>query len=181
MTVHHLDVVQQLHATQPPEPTIAGALTFTLRVLAALPAAEAAGLLAKPSGDNILDFQGTLVAVGRICYPDGSLYKILTDIPTTMDPEWAENGTVDPGRYVEVISTPPNIPSPLLPPSSLDDVDAVIAGVRDELTNQIRLVMKQSDANTEKIQQQIDQVVKNAEASGTAILAQLVAILATKS
>ena len=115
MPENHLDVVQRLHAAEPPEPTVDGALAFTLRVIAALPADEEAGLLAKPSGDNIAPYRGTLVSVGRIFYLDGTLIKILSDIPTTMSPIWDVYGPEPPSRYVRV-SGPAPPPGPLPPP-----------------------------------------------------------------
>jgi hypothetical protein len=139
MQVNHLDVVQRLHAERPPEHTVDGALAFTLRVIAALPADERAGLLLKPAGENIAAYLDMFVSAGRICYPDGQLYKVLSDIPTTLAPIWDDNGTVDPSRYVQVPVFPPLPPAPPLPPpppppvpedfeSLLDSLERIYAG-----------------------------------------------------
>lgn len=124
MQVNHLDVVQRLHAEQPPEHTIEGALAFTVRVIRALPASEGAGLLMKTAGENIAPYVGTMVSAGRVCYPDGQLYKVLSDIPTTLAPIWNDDGTVDPARWVRVsAAAPPPTPEPLPPPTPDDGDD----------------------------------------------------------
>lgn len=123
MQVNHVDVVQRLHNEQPPAKTLEGALGFLLRLLAALPAHEKAGLLSKPAGENIIDYHGQMVSAGRICYPDGQLYKVLTDIPTTNGPGWADDGTVEVTRYipfdggaVDPPDDPPQLPGVPGPP-----------------------------------------------------------------
>jgi hypothetical protein len=100
--VNHADLVAQCHREQPPEKTVEGALAFTVRVLNRLPRSERAGLLRKPAGENITAFHGVMVSAGRICYPNGNLYKILTDIPATMAPVWNDDGAVEPERYFDV-------------------------------------------------------------------------------
>src|SRR6185436_15696744 len=97
--LNHLDAVQYVYSLQPAEKTLPGALAFLLRLLDALPVSERAGLLLKPAGENIVPYNGQMVSAGRICYPDGQLYKVLTDVPTTNGPSWQDDGTVDPSRY----------------------------------------------------------------------------------
>jgi hypothetical protein len=102
MDVNHQDIVARVHAEHPPEHTIEGTLEFLVRVLAELPRDERAGMLRKDAGENIAPFHGVMVSVGRICYPDGQLYKIATDIPTTLAPVWNDDGPVEPSRYFDV-------------------------------------------------------------------------------
>jgi hypothetical protein len=116
---NHADVVQQLAAEAPAEKTLEGALQFTLRVVGRLNAlypAERAGLLVKPSGENVIPYSGSVVSAGRICYPSGQLFKVLTDVPTTNGPSWQDNGTVDPSRYLAVTDAQPPIVLPGQPP-----------------------------------------------------------------
>jgi hypothetical protein len=69
---------------------------------------EGGGLLIKNAGDNIVPWQGYSFSAGRICYPDGHIFKVLSDVPTTNGPIWLDNGMVDPGLYVPAID--PNLP-----------------------------------------------------------------------
>lgn len=72
--------------------------------LLCLKLADTAGLLAKPAGENIAPYKGTLVSKSRICYPNGQLYKVLTDAGPggANGPGWADDGVVDASRYVKV-------------------------------------------------------------------------------
>ncbi len=110
MTVNHEDVVKQVAAQKAPDNTSTDTLLpFVLRVLAALPPSEKAGLLRKDGGENIARYEpaGVNVSISRICYPDGSIYKILSDAGPggTNGPSWADNGTVDKAMYVAVDGT----------------------------------------------------------------------------
>lgn len=124
MTVNNIDIVQQLHAEQPPARTVEGALAFLLALLQRLPVNERAGLLLKPAGENIVAHHGQMVSAGRICYPDGQLYKVLTDIPTTNGPSWQDDGTVDPSRYLAVPRD-----TAQEPPPPVDDRPDVLAAI----------------------------------------------------
>lgn len=122
---NHQDIVQQVHNAHPPQHTVEGTLVFLARVLAALPRDERAGMLRKDAGENIASFHGVMVSVGRVCYPDGQLYKIATDIPTTLAPVWNDDGPVEPSRYFDVTPfleewrepSPSNPPEPLPEPT----------------------------------------------------------------
>ena len=59
------------------------------------PGQKAAGLLIKNGGENIVGWQGYSFAAARICYPDGHIFKVLTDVPSTNGPSWQDNGFVD--------------------------------------------------------------------------------------
>lgn len=154
MQVNHADIVQQLYNQQPAEKSIPGALAFCLRVLAALPPSEKAGLLVKTSGDNIIPFRDTVVSAGRICYPDGQLYKVLTDVPTTNGPQWSDNGTVDPSLYLSVADQPTPAPIPPQPPSGdlsdvikkLTDMAATLAALSQTVdTNENMATLRHAD------------------------------------
>lgn len=58
------------------------------------------GLLLKPAGENIVRWHGRWFSASRVCLPDGRIFKVLTDVPTTNGPSWQDNGTVDPSLYV---------------------------------------------------------------------------------
>jgi hypothetical protein len=103
---NHLDIVRAESDRLPAEHTVAGALDFLVRVLRRLPAEERAGLLLKPTGENIVPYRGHLVSASRICYPDGLLVKLLTDVPTTNGPQWAEEDRVETSRYLPIDAPP---------------------------------------------------------------------------
>jgi len=55
---------------------------------------EDAGLLDKPSGANCMGY-----AAGIICYPSGQIFDILGDAGGANNPQWLDDGLVDPTRY----------------------------------------------------------------------------------
>src|SRR6185295_9256320 len=61
--------------------TVEGAFDITRRVAWAL-RGEGGGLLIKTGGENIVTWRGMSFSAGRICYPDGKIWKVLTDVPT---------------------------------------------------------------------------------------------------
>jgi hypothetical protein len=85
-----------------PAHTEEGAFEVTKR-MAWLLRGEGAGLLIKNGGENIVSWKGYSFAAGRICYPDGHIYKVLSDIPSTNGPSWQDNGFVDRSLYVPAI------------------------------------------------------------------------------
>jgi hypothetical protein len=89
------------NAINPPR-TEAGAFEVTKRV-AWLLRGQGAGLLIKNGGENIVPWMGYSFAAARICYPDGHIYKLLTDVPTTNGPSWQDNGFVDRSLYLPAI------------------------------------------------------------------------------
>lgn len=145
--VNHGDIVARENMKQPPEKNVESALAFTVRVIGQLPRNEGAGLLRKPSGENIAPFHGVLVSVGRICYADGQIYKILTDIPATMAPVWNAEAPVDPARYFDVSAfldplpqptptpqpTPQPTPTPEPAPGATDDEVQLLLDAGDRI------------------------------------------------
>ena len=67
--------------------------------------AEGAGLLIKSDGENVISWQGYDFSAGRICFPDGSVIKVITDVGVGGQDaaSWTDNGSVDPSRYVPAI------------------------------------------------------------------------------
>ena len=53
--------------------------------------------------ENIVAWKGMSFSAARVCLPDGHIYKILSDVPTTNAPSFQDNGYVDPGLYVPAI------------------------------------------------------------------------------
>jgi hypothetical protein len=87
------------------------AFEVTKRVAWAL-RGEGAGLLIKNGGENIVAWQGYLFAASRIVYPDGHLYKVISDAGPggANGASWQDEG-VDvglQGRYVSAMD--PNLP-----------------------------------------------------------------------
>jgi hypothetical protein len=66
---------------------------------------EGAGLLIKDNGENIIFWKGYWFSLSRVCYPDGHIFKILTDAGEggTNGAGWADDDFVDRGRYVPAI------------------------------------------------------------------------------
>ena len=85
-----------------PARTEEGAFEVTKRV-AWLLRGQGAGLLIKNGGENIVPWKGYSFSAARICYPDGHIYKLLTDVPTTNGPSWQDNGFVDRSLYLPAI------------------------------------------------------------------------------
>ena len=97
-------LVDCVHGYIAPGPSSTRAFEVTKRV-AWLLRHEGAGLLIKDSGENIIAWQGHWFSIGRICYPDGHIYKVLSDVGDggANGPTWDDNGFVDPSRYVAAI------------------------------------------------------------------------------
>jgi hypothetical protein len=96
-------LVNCIHASiQPAAGSVQGAFEVTKRVAWAL-RGEHAGLLRKDGGENIVTWQGISFSAGRICYPDGHIYKVISDVGGANGPSWSDNGFVDPSLYVPAI------------------------------------------------------------------------------
>jgi len=96
------DLVACVHAAVNPARTVEGAFEVTKRV-AWLLRGSGAGLLIKNGGENIVSWKGYSFAAARICFPDGHIWKVLSDVPTTNGPSWQDNDFVDRGLYLPAI------------------------------------------------------------------------------
>ena len=85
-----------------PAHTVAGAFEVTKRI-AWLLRGSGGGLLIKNGGENVVLWKGFSFAAARICFPDGHIWKVLSDVPTTNGPSWQDNDFVDRGLYVPAI------------------------------------------------------------------------------
>jgi hypothetical protein len=152
-----------------------GAFEITKRVAWEL-RGEGAGLLDKPGGNNSHGF-----ATDIICYPSGQIYDILVSGGDVNGPSWQDAGAVDASRYrAPVPVDPPAVPPPSTPTLSLDELVAKIdamSALLAGLDRKLDAMAEQSNTNTEKIQQQIDQAVKNVEKTAAAALPLLGGIL----
>jgi hypothetical protein len=101
LTGDKLALVRCVHDAVDPGSSADRAFEVTTRV-AWLLRGEGAGLLIKDNGENIIFWKGSWFSLSRICYPDGHIFKILTDAGEggSNGPGWADNDWVDPGRYV---------------------------------------------------------------------------------
>jgi len=95
-------LVQCVHRAVNPARTVDAAFEVTKRV-AWLLRGSGVGLLLKPGGENIVSWKGHSFAAARICYPDGHIYKVLSDVPTTNGPSWQDNDFVDRSLYFPAI------------------------------------------------------------------------------
>lgn len=103
MMVDHADFARQAFDTSalPPTPrTVQDALRYIRALLALLPAGEEAGYVKGPAGgENVTALpDGTLVRISRVMYPDGQIYKVMSDAPNG-GPQWVEED-VRPELYV---------------------------------------------------------------------------------
>jgi hypothetical protein len=85
-----------------PARTVEGAFEVTKRVAWQL-RGSGGGLLLKPGGENVVTWRGVSFAAARICFPDGHIWKVLSDVPTTNGPSWQDNDYVDRSLYVPAI------------------------------------------------------------------------------
>jgi hypothetical protein len=95
-------VIACIHDRLNPPHTTEGAFEVTKRVAWAY-RNQGWGLLIKNGGENIVSWQGRSFSASRVCLPDGHIYKVLSDVPTTNGPSFQDNGFVDPGLYVPAI------------------------------------------------------------------------------
>jgi hypothetical protein len=95
-------VVQCIHDRLNPAHTPEGAFEVTKRVAWAY-RNEGAGLLIKNGGENIVSWKGRSFSASRVCLPNGHIYKVLSDVPTTNAPSFQDNDYVDPSLYVPAI------------------------------------------------------------------------------
>ena len=95
-------LVACVHAASNPARTPEGAFEIVKRV-AWLLRGQGAGLLIKNGGENIVSWKGYSFSAARLCYPDGHIYKLLSDVPTTNGPSWQDNGFVERNLYLPAI------------------------------------------------------------------------------
>jgi hypothetical protein len=71
---------------------------------------EGAGLLLKPTGENIVTWRGYTFAAGRIIYADGHLFKVIADVGSggSNAPSWQDEGFLDPSRRLPALD--PKLP-----------------------------------------------------------------------
>lgn len=97
---HMATVVCVMNALNLPVGGPAAAFEVTKRV-AWLLRDEGAGLYVKPSGDNIVSWNGFSFSAGRICFPDGRLIKVVRAIGAgSNDPGYDDNDFGDPAMYM---------------------------------------------------------------------------------
>ena len=85
-----------------PAHTVDGAFEVTKRI-AWLLRGSGGGLLIKNGGENVVLWKGFSFAAARICFPDGHIYKVLSDVPTTNGASWQDNDFVDRSLYLPAI------------------------------------------------------------------------------
>ena len=118
MTADHAAIARQAFdaSTLPPAPRrVEDALRYITRVLSMLPPEEQAGYVKGPAGgENVSALaDGTLVRVSRVMYPDGRIFKVMSDAPNG-GPQWVSED-VRPELYVpyagaHTIPAPPAAP-----------------------------------------------------------------------
>jgi hypothetical protein len=110
---------QCVHDAINPGGSLAKAFEVTKRI-AWLGRSQGLGLLIKNGGENTIGWQGLSFSVSRVCYPDGHIWKVLSDAGEggTNGATWSDNDFVDKSLYVPAID--PTLPEPIaLGPDSL--------------------------------------------------------------
>ena len=81
-----------------------GAMEVVKRI-AWLRRGQGAGLLIKTSGENVVLWQGYSFSASRICFPDGHIYKVISDAGPGggNGADFSDNGFVDKALYVPAI------------------------------------------------------------------------------
>ncbi len=71
---------------------------------------QGGGLLIKTSGDGVIFWQGFNFSASRVCFPDGHIFKVLTDAGPggANQPDYSDNDFVDPSLYVPAMD--PSLP-----------------------------------------------------------------------
>lgn len=147
--MNHQDVVQRIKDQSPDLFTsLEGMLQFVLRVLAALPREERAGLVrSKPGAENTANYNGQPVRVNRVIYPNGEMVKILTDSgPTPQSangPAWNLEAEREPDLYVPVDlpdrkPDEPNEPDGV--PPVLEELAAAVKALHDAVIQQQEVI-----------------------------------------
>jgi hypothetical protein len=149
---------------------------------AMLLANEQAGLLDKPGGANCQGYATDIIA-----YRSGVIVDILgagPDGPNTA--HWIPLSPVDPSRWRPPLEPAPTSPVPTpvpapvpgepgLPVPATADLAAVNAKL-DSILYAVEQLRQQQTADTEKVQSQIDQVVKNAERSTVPLILKILSL-----
>lgn len=142
----------------PPLRAPADALRYVTVLLGMLPANERAGYVKGPlGGENVepLPGFGTLVRVGRICYPDGQIYKVMGNVPNG-GPQWVVED-VRPEFYVPFAGTSASQPVPAPVP------DPALLRWQLEVIKQIGIINQQLGALEPRIQALEARPVANAK------------------
>jgi hypothetical protein len=147
-----------------------GAFAITQRVAWAL-RADGAGLLDKPGGNNCLGF-----ATDYVVFRNGPAFDILGDGGGANVPQWNQDDdrALLP-RWRAPIAPDDVVTPPVGPPDppADDRVEVLLEAIHAQLDTidlTLHALALQSDINTEKIQRQIHEVVKNGEKSLAALL-----------
>lgn len=172
--MNHADIVQRIkdeggHDFGTPE----GILAFLLKVIGALPREERGGLLRKDAGENIAWYapRNCNVSISRVCYPDGKIWKVLTDsgVGGTNGPAWNDDGFVEISRYLEIVSTVPiPEPAPVPPTPCRFDVSAVSARL-DQIHAAIIALGQQVDRMDNELEQRDNDLFAAFGTLGTAL------------
>jgi hypothetical protein len=102
--VDHFGFVQCIHDHINPTDA-ASDFEVTKRVAWAL-RGEGAGLLIKNDGANVVSWKGYNFSAGRICFPDGSVVKVVQGVGDgeVNGASWTSNGFVSPSLYLAAIN-----------------------------------------------------------------------------
>ena len=156
-----LAIVQQVVGAQPVDNTSEAAiLKSVLRVIAALPPSERAGLLRKDGGENITPYApaGVNVSISRVAYPNGDIAKIFSDAGPngTNGPIWTLEGNVGADRYVPVVGDVPNEPNPGTPDPNPGMTDVLVyLDTIDKLSHLILQEARAEAAKQEEFRQKV--------------------------
>jgi hypothetical protein len=107
-TSDRLKLVECVHSAVNVGTSASRAFEVTKRV-AWLLRNEGGSLFLKPSGDNIIDWNGVSYSISRMCADDHHLYKVIGDAGEGYSnfPSWQDNGIAFPEQCVPAIDPGP--------------------------------------------------------------------------
>lgn len=102
-----LNLSECVHAAVNPKNSVGG--LEVIKRVAWLARGDGAGLLIKTGGDNVVLWQGYSFSSSRICFPNGHIYKLISDAGPGggNNPIFSDNGFVDTALYVPAIDPKP--------------------------------------------------------------------------
>lgn len=137
--IDHSDVMRTLKA--PLNDSVEHIFAFTKSVVTRF-AGEGCGFLQKV-GENVIVVGEDSLSISRVCYPDGQIYKVLSDAgPGGQNgPQWVDDGVVDAGRYRASVREdnpapvpgPPPGPPPGIPIEMILELNQRIDDLSDEV------------------------------------------------
>lgn len=151
--INHEAEVKQLAQQFPIDNrTVSSIFEFTKRVVEKLSKIDNCGFEQK-TGENVIIYNNQSVSISRVMYPDGQLFKILSDAGPNGNngPQWALDDKIDSSRYIPFTNTPNTIP-PDNPPTNngleerlTDLINKRMADLENKINNLLQTFIRDGD------------------------------------